>query len=130
MARGSAGNVIAALASFFIPGLGQLVQARMGSAVGFGMAWGFLWLLALAGLGFLMAPLIFLLAVWATVDAAGWDPEAEAASAARTAPPGPPRPLTPDEKRDGRRAMLELALYTALGIGGTVVLLWWIAGRS
>lgn len=26
--RGSAGNVIAALCSFFIPGLGQLVQGR------------------------------------------------------------------------------------------------------
>ena len=28
MARGSAGNVIAALASLFIPGLGQLLQGR------------------------------------------------------------------------------------------------------
>ena len=28
MARGSAGNVIAALCSFFIPGLGQLLQGR------------------------------------------------------------------------------------------------------
>ncbi|GMU87742.1 MAG: hypothetical protein AMXMBFR48_29830 [Ignavibacteriales bacterium] len=27
--RGSAGNVIAALASFFIPGLGQLLQGRL-----------------------------------------------------------------------------------------------------
>ena len=29
MARGSTGNVIAALASFFIPGLGQLLQGRL-----------------------------------------------------------------------------------------------------
>ena len=29
MAQGSAGNVIAALASFFIPGLGQLLQGRI-----------------------------------------------------------------------------------------------------
>lgn len=27
--RGSSGNVIAALASFFIPGLGQLLQGRL-----------------------------------------------------------------------------------------------------
>ena len=30
--QGSTGNVIAALASFFIPGLGQLVQGRVLSA--------------------------------------------------------------------------------------------------
>ncbi|HYE30602.1 MAG TPA: hypothetical protein VEH27_04185 [Methylomirabilota bacterium] len=31
--RGSTGNVIAALASFFIPGLGQLIQGRIGMAL-------------------------------------------------------------------------------------------------
>ncbi|MGH7654095.1 MAG: hypothetical protein ACREN6_05465 [Gemmatimonadaceae bacterium] len=31
--QGSAGNVIAALCSFFIPGLGQLVQGRLGMAI-------------------------------------------------------------------------------------------------
>ncbi|HZF13635.1 MAG TPA: hypothetical protein VFE33_32985 [Thermoanaerobaculia bacterium] len=31
--QGSAGNVIAALASFFIPGLGQLLQGRIGTAL-------------------------------------------------------------------------------------------------
>jgi TM2 domain-containing membrane protein YozV len=31
--QGSAGNVIAALCSLFIPGLGQLVQGRLGSAL-------------------------------------------------------------------------------------------------
>lgn len=30
--QGSAGNVIAALASFFIPGLGQLLQGRLWAA--------------------------------------------------------------------------------------------------
>lgn len=30
--QGSGGNVIAALASFFIPGLGQLLQGRLGPA--------------------------------------------------------------------------------------------------
>ncbi|RXR06462.1 hypothetical protein [Pseudoxanthomonas composti] len=31
--QGSAGNVIAAICSFFLPGLGQLVQGRLGAAV-------------------------------------------------------------------------------------------------
>ncbi len=31
--QGSTGNVIAALASFFIPGLGQLVQGRLLKAI-------------------------------------------------------------------------------------------------
>ncbi|MBB1270718.1 hypothetical protein [Shewanella sp. SR44-3] len=31
--QGSAGNVIAAIASFFIPGLGQLVQGRIFAAL-------------------------------------------------------------------------------------------------
>ena len=32
--QGSAGNVIAALCSFFVPGLGQLIQGRLLSAIG------------------------------------------------------------------------------------------------
>jgi len=35
MGKGSSGNVLAALASFFIPGLGQLVQARIAAAAFF-----------------------------------------------------------------------------------------------
>ena len=31
--QGSTGNVIAALASFFIPGLGQVLQGRVGTAL-------------------------------------------------------------------------------------------------
>lgn len=31
--QGSGGNVLAALASFFIPGFGQLLQGRLGMAV-------------------------------------------------------------------------------------------------
>lgn len=31
--QGSAGNVIAAVCSFFVPGLGQLVQGRLGMAI-------------------------------------------------------------------------------------------------
>ena len=43
--RGSTGNVIAAICSFFIPGLGQLVQGRLiAAAVHFVLA-GLLWLI-------------------------------------------------------------------------------------
>lgn len=44
--QGSAGNVIAAICSFFVPGLGQLVQGRPFSAfmhfILFGVLWFFL----------------------------------------------------------------------------------------
>jgi len=64
--RGSTGNVIAALASFFIPGLGQLLQGRLGMAfVQFVLA-GVLWF-------FLLGWIIHL---WSILDAALWKPEA------------------------------------------------------
>lgn len=47
--RGSTGNVIAAVCSFFVPGLGQLVQGRL--------LWALLWF----GLAVLMAVLTFVL---------------------------------------------------------------------
>ncbi len=63
--QGSAGNVIAALASFFIPGLGQLVQGRvLMAAIQFVMA-GILWF-------FLLGWIIHL---WSIIDAARWNPE-------------------------------------------------------
>lgn len=58
--QGSAGNVIAALASFFIPGLGQLLQGRV----------------LKAGLQFVLAGLLWLIwmgwiiHLWSIVDAA------------------------------------------------------------
>ena len=60
MGSGYCGNVIAALASFFIPGLGQLLQGR--------------WLLA--GVMFLLTALLWLILLgwiihlWSIVDAA------------------------------------------------------------
>ena len=64
--RGSTGNVIAELASFFIPGLGQLLQGRLGMAfVQFVLA-GVLWF-------FLLGWIIHL---WSILDAALWKPEA------------------------------------------------------
>ncbi len=60
--QGSAGNVIAALASFFIPGLGQLLQGRLMMAIIQFVLAGFLWF-------FLMGWLIHL---WSIIDAARW----------------------------------------------------------
>ena len=63
MSRGSAGNVISALASFFIPGLGQLLQGR--------------WLLA--AFMFVMTALLWLILMgwvihlWSIIDAALFD---------------------------------------------------------
>lgn len=58
--QGSAGNVIAALASFFIPGLGQLLQGRLLKAIIQFVLAGLLWF-------FLMGWIIHL---WSIIDAA------------------------------------------------------------
>ncbi len=63
--QGSTGNVIAALASFFIPGLGQLLQGRViMAAVQFALAL-VLWF-------FLLGWVIHL---WSIIDAARWKPK-------------------------------------------------------
>jgi len=62
--RGSAGNVIAALASFFIPGLGQLLQGRLLIAIIHFVLASVLWI-------FLLGWLIHL---WSILDAAVYDP--------------------------------------------------------
>jgi TM2 domain-containing membrane protein YozV len=62
--QGSTGNVIAALASFFIPGLGQLIQGRLiRAAVMFVLAAVLWW--------FLLGWIIHL---WSILDAALWNP--------------------------------------------------------
>ena len=58
--QGSAGNVIAALASFFIPGLGQLLQGRVIKALVMFLLAGLLW-------WFLLGWIIHL---WSIIDAA------------------------------------------------------------
>jgi TM2 domain-containing membrane protein YozV len=60
--QGSAGNVLAALASFFIPGLGQLLQGRVLVAVIHFVLAAVLWI-------FLLGWVIHL---WSIVDAAIW----------------------------------------------------------
>jgi TM2 domain-containing membrane protein YozV len=64
--RGSTGNVIAALASFFIPGLGQLLQGRLGTAIVQFVLAAVLWF-------FLLGWIIHL---WSILDAAIWKPKA------------------------------------------------------
>lgn len=62
--QGSTGNVIAAVCSFFIPGLGQLVQGRVVmAAVQFVLAF-LLWFILLG----------WLIHVWSILDAALWKP--------------------------------------------------------
>ncbi len=62
--QGSTGNVIAAVCSFFIPGLGQLVQGRvLMAAVHFVLA-GVLWIILLG----------WIIHLWSIIDAATWKP--------------------------------------------------------
>ena len=60
--QGSTGNVIAALSSFFIPGLGQLIQGRILPAVLFFVAAGILWVFLLG----------WIMHLWSIIDAALW----------------------------------------------------------
>lgn len=62
--QGSTGNVIAALASFFIPGLGQLIQGRLLKAIVMFVLAAVLW-------WFLLGWIIHL---WSILDAALWKP--------------------------------------------------------
>ena len=62
MRQGSAGNVIAALVSFFIPGLGQLIQGRILAALVHFVLTCMLWLIWLGWLGH----------IFSCVDAARW----------------------------------------------------------
>jgi TM2 domain-containing membrane protein YozV len=61
--RGSAGNIIAGLASFFFPGLGQLVQGRILSALFFFVLSCVLWLVFLG----------FIAHIWSAFNAALFD---------------------------------------------------------
>lgn len=63
--QGSSGNVIAALASFFIPGLGQLLQGRLVIAI-------FMFVLAAVLWFFLLGWAVHL---WSILDAALWKPK-------------------------------------------------------
>lgn len=62
--QGSTGNVIAALASFFVPGLGQLLQGRVLAAVIQFVLAGALWIVWLG----------WAVHLWSTLDAALYKP--------------------------------------------------------
>ena len=67
--QGSTGNVIAALASFFIPGLGQLLQGRLLAAIVQFVLAGVLWI-------FLLGWLVHLVSI---IDAAMFKPKLSSA---------------------------------------------------
>lgn len=58
--QGSSGNVIAALASFFIPGLGQLLQGRLFMAITQFVLAGALWVILMG----------WIIHLWSILDAA------------------------------------------------------------
>lgn len=60
--QGSSGNVIAAVCSFFIPGLGQLVQGRLLAALIHFVLAGLLWIILMG----------WLVHLWSIIDAARW----------------------------------------------------------
>ena len=62
MAQGSTGNVIAALASFVLPGLGQLLQGRVLAAIFYFLLFAFLWMIFLG----------WLIHIFACLEAAVW----------------------------------------------------------
>lgn len=64
--QGTAGNVIAALCSFFLPGLGQLLQGRFLAAL---CQFVFAWLLWFVLLGWIVH-------LWSIIDAAKYQPPA------------------------------------------------------
>ena len=60
--QGSTGNVIAALASFFVPGLGQLIQGRLVMAIVMFVLAAALWIILLG----------WIIHLWSILDAAMW----------------------------------------------------------
>lgn len=63
--QGSAGNVLAAICSFFIPGLGQLVQGRLLIAIVMFVLAGVLWIVWLG----------WIIHLWSILDAAMFKPK-------------------------------------------------------
>jgi hypothetical protein len=62
--QGSGGNVIAALASFFIPGLGQLLQGRLLLSIVMFVSAAALWIILMG----------WIIHIWSIVDAARFNP--------------------------------------------------------
>ena len=62
--QGSGGNVLAALCSFFIPGLGQLLQGRLLMAIVQFVLAGVLWFILMG----------WIIHLWSIIDAARYNP--------------------------------------------------------
>lgn len=62
--QGSGGNVLAALCSFFIPGLGQLLQGRLLMAIVQFVLAAVLWFILMG----------WIIHLWSIIDAARYDP--------------------------------------------------------
>ncbi len=71
--QGSGGNVLAAICSFFIPGLGQLVQGRIMKAIMFFMVTAIGYALTATVILFFMWIVAALFHLWAIFDAATYD---------------------------------------------------------
>lgn len=67
--QGSAGNVLAAIASLFLPGLGQLLQGRPGKALFHLVLAGVIWAASFGTLGWVMH-------LWSAIEAARWEKRA------------------------------------------------------
>jgi TM2 domain-containing membrane protein YozV len=63
--QGSTSNVIAAVCSFFIPGLGQLVQGRILMALVQFVLAGVIWFISFGTMGWVVH-------IWSVIDAALW----------------------------------------------------------
>lgn len=70
--QGSGGNVLAALCSFFIPGLGQLLQGRGRVAVSHFILTFISWCLILVVIGI---PMVIGMCLYSAYEAAKWEPE-------------------------------------------------------
>ena len=70
--QGSSGNVIAAICSFFIPGLGQLVQGRLMKAIMFFLITAISYGLTMTVILFFMWFVGAIFHLWAIIDAASY----------------------------------------------------------
>jgi len=68
--QGSGGNVLAAICSFFIPGLGQLVQGRLMKAIMFFLVTVICYALTATVVLFFMWIVAAIFHLWAIIDAA------------------------------------------------------------
>ncbi|MFT6086108.1 MAG: TM2 domain-containing membrane protein YozV [Glaciecola sp.] len=72
--QGSGGNVIAAICSFFIPGLGQLVQGRIMAALAFFIIATGSYTLSLTVILIFMWPIGAIAHIWSIISAAKYRP--------------------------------------------------------